>query len=31
MFGDWDNELGNLKLFDRLDALIIKITPDKTA
>lgn len=31
MFGDWDNELGNLKLFDRLDALIIKFTPDKTA
>lgn len=30
MFGDWDNELGNLKLFDRLDALIIKFTPDKT-
>ena len=24
MFGDWDNELGNLKLFNRLDALIIR-------
>ncbi len=31
MFGDWDNELGNPKLFDRLDALIIKFMPYKTA